>query len=174
MRCTTAAATIDKSSLRVFPANISGSEDAPKDKAQQWKHGLSVRVNGPITDGRRLNVSFSYPGHKDWSTFTCKLSDTPEGLAMDIDECLGPDKFTTDYTGPVNFVIKLHNEFAGSDTTLFAGTAKVEEFIGPAGAQHPDFMSMRTGASHPLPHDVIDARRQNAERGQSTPRERLD
>jgi len=131
------APVIAKDSVLVVAAHISGSEDAPKDKAVQWKPGISFRINGAVPDGSRVFVTFGYPGHPDWSKFDCRPEQ--DGESMKVDEALGSDKFTTDYVGPVDFSIKLHNELAGKDMTLFSGKAKVAKFIGPAGPQYPEY-----------------------------------
>lgn len=131
--------TIQKDSIKVVAASISGSEDAPKDKQQQWKPGISFIVNGPIPDGSQLWVQFSYPGHDDFAKFDCTTHETPADQTLSVEEAEAPDKFTTDYTGPVDFTIHLRNELAGNDTVLFKGKAKVAKFIGPAGPQYPEF-----------------------------------
>ena len=131
------APVIAKDSIVVMAAHISGSEDAPKDKSVQWKPGISFKVKGPIPDGARLFVTFGYPGHPDWSKIDCKPEE--DGEMMKVDEALGSDKFTTDYVGLVDFAIRLHNELAGKDQTLFTGKAKVAKFIGPAGPQYPEY-----------------------------------
>src|SRR5438874_5713101 len=104
------APSIAKDSIQVLAAHISGSEDAPKDKSLQWKPGISFRVNGPVADGSQLWVEFGYPGRKDWAKFDCKTREVAEGESLDVSECLAPDKFTTDYVGPVDFSIHLRNE----------------------------------------------------------------
>jgi hypothetical protein len=125
-----------KDSVKVLAAQISGSEDAPKEKQLQWKPGISFNVNGPIADGSQLYLVFSYPGHKDFAKFNCKTS---EGEAFKVEECLASDKMTTDYTGPVDFAIHLKSELQGGDKTLFSGKANVGKFVGPAGPQSPEF-----------------------------------
>jgi hypothetical protein len=96
-------------------------------------------VNGPIAGGSQLWVAFGYPGKKEWAKFDCKTSEVPEGESLQVDECFAPDKFTTDYVGPVDFSIHLRNELQGADKTLFAGKANVAKFVGPAGPQYPEF-----------------------------------
>ena len=131
--------SIAKDSVRVQAAHISGSEDAPKEKQMQWKPEIWFNVNGPVADGSQLTVEFSYPGHKEFSKFSCKASETPAGEVLKIDECFGPDKFTTDYVGPVDFSINRRNELQGGDKVLFSGKANVGKFVGPAGPQYPEF-----------------------------------
>jgi hypothetical protein len=131
--------TIDKDSVEVIAAHISGSLDAPKDKQLQWKPGISFRVNGPIAGGSQLWVQFGYPGRKDWAKYDCSTRETPAVKSLHISECLASDKLTTPYVGLVDFSIHLRNELQGTTTTLFAGKAKVGKFVGPAGPQYPEF-----------------------------------
>jgi len=131
--------TIQKDSVKVIASHISGSEDAPKDSSLRWKPGISFIVNGPIADGSQLWVTFSYPGHDNFSKFDCETSAVADGKTLAVEETLGPDKFTADYTGPVDFAIHLRSELEGKDLTLFSGKAKVEKFVGPAGPDYPEF-----------------------------------
>lgn len=131
--------SIAKDSVVVQAAHISGSEDAPKEKQLQWKPEIAFNVNGPIADGSQVWVEFSYPGHKEFSKFNCQTNAVPAGEMLKVEECLGPDKFTTDYVGPVDFSIHLKNELQGGDKVLFAGKATVAKFVGPAGPQYPEF-----------------------------------
>lgn len=131
--------TIAKDSVQVITANISGSQDAPKDKQLQWKPGISFRVNGPIASGSQLWVEFSYAGRKNWAKYDCNTHETPAGESFEVSECLASDKMTTPYVGPVDFSIHLRNELQGTTLTLFAGKAKVGKFVGPAGPQYPEF-----------------------------------
>ncbi len=131
--------TIAKDSVQVFTANISGSQDAPKDKQLQWKPGISFRVNGPITSGSQLWVEFGYPGQKDWAKYDCRTREIPAGESLEVSECLASDKMTTPYVGLVDFSIHLRNELHGTSVTLFTGKAKAAKAIGPAGPQYPEF-----------------------------------
>ena len=131
--------TIAKDSVQVLTANISGSQDAPKDKQLQWKPGISFRVNGPLASGSQLWVEFGYPGQKDWAKYDCKTRETPAGESLEVSECLASDRMTTPYVGPVDFSIHLRNELRGTTVTLFTGKAKVAKAVGPAGPQYPEF-----------------------------------
>jgi hypothetical protein len=106
-----------------------------------WVPRTEFRVNGPIPSGGQLYVEYTVPG-AGAVKFDCPTEETPAGRwwkvtcgARDIPE----DKATT-YTGPVSFAIKLRNELAGTDTTLFTGKAKVEKALsnehGPKAANH--------------------------------------
>ncbi len=131
--------TVQKDSVQVLTANISGSRDAPKDIQLQWKPSISFRVNGPIAGGSQLWVQFGYPGRPNWAKFECDAREVDQGQSLEVDECFAPDKMTTPYVGPVDFSIHLRNELAQKETTLFTGKAKTAKFIGPAGPQAPEF-----------------------------------
>jgi len=96
-----------------------------------WVPRTEFRVNGPIPSGGQLYVEFSMPGAGPWVKFDCATEETQPGRwwktscgARDVPE----DKAST-YTGPVNFAIKMRNELAGTDATLFTGKAKVEKAL---------------------------------------------
>lgn len=93
-----------------------------------WIPRMQFRVNGPIESGGQLYVEFGYPGAPKWVTFDCPTEQTQKGYWWKV-ECGGrdgiPEEKGVTYTGPVNFSIKLRNELAGSDITLFTGKAKV-------------------------------------------------
>lgn len=86
-------------------------------------------VNGPIASGSQLYVEFTIPGTGPWVKFDCRTEETQTGSWMHT-ECGGRDipggeEKSSTYTGPVSFVIKMRNELAGTDSTLFTGKAKV-------------------------------------------------
>lgn len=96
-------------------------------KIFSWIPKMEFRVNGPIASGSQFYAEFTIPGTGPWVKFDCQTEETQAGRwwktecgARDIPE----DKGST-YTGVVNFTIKLRNELAGSDATLFTGRAKV-------------------------------------------------
>jgi hypothetical protein len=94
-----------------------------------WVPTIEYRVNGPIPSGSQLYVEFTLPGSGPWVKFDCKTEETQKDYWWKA-ECGGrgiPDEEekSTTYTGPVNFAIKMRNELAGTDTTLFTGKAKV-------------------------------------------------
>jgi hypothetical protein len=105
-----------------------------------WVPTLRFRVNGPIASGSQLYATFSIPGSGPWVKFDCKTSDTPKGRWWKTDcggRSIGEDNGST-YTGPVDFAIKMRNELAKTDVTLFTGKAKVAKVHsnehGPAAA----------------------------------------
>ena len=91
-----------------------------------WLPRMNFRVNGPIASGSQLYVEFSTP-QGPWVKFDCATDVTQKGYWWKT-ECggrdIGEEKALT-YAGPVNFTIKMRNELAGSDSTLFTGKMKV-------------------------------------------------
>jgi len=93
-----------------------------------WVPRMEFRVNGPIPSGGQLYAEFALPGAGPWVKFDCKTEETQAGYWLKT-ECGGhriPEDKGSTYTGPVRFAIKLRNELAGTDTTLFTGRMKVE------------------------------------------------
>lgn len=116
--------TIAKDSVQVtaFTFNVyKGNYDI-----WSWVPRIAYRVNGPIASGSQLYVEFTLPTGP-WVKFDCKTEETQKGYWWKV-ECgardIPEDKGST-YTGPVNFKIKLRNELAGTDSTLFTGRMKV-------------------------------------------------
>jgi hypothetical protein len=132
--------TIIKDWVQVDASTISsykGSYDT-----WSWVPMISFRVNGPIESGGQLAVEFAYPGNPKWVSFNCDTKQIAKGFWWKT-SCGGqqiPDDKGITYTGPVTFTIKLHNELAGSDATIFTGTAKITKVksneYGPKAANH--------------------------------------
>jgi hypothetical protein len=92
-----------------------------------WVPQISYNVNGPIASGSQLYVEFTLPGAGPWVKFDCPTSETQQDRWLKT-ECGGrsiPEDKSTTYTGPVSFAIKMRNELAGGDATLFTGKIKV-------------------------------------------------
>lgn len=93
-----------------------------------WIPRIQFRVNGPIESGGQLYVEFGYPGAPKWVTFDCDTGPIQKGYWWKT-ECGGrqgvPEEKGSTYTGVVSFAIKMRNELAGTDMTLFTGRAKV-------------------------------------------------
>ena len=92
-----------------------------------WVPKMEYRVNGPIASGSQLYVEFTLPGTGPWVKFDCQTGEVQQGRWWKT-ECGGrdiPEDKGSTYTGPVNFVIKMRNELAGTDSTLFNGKMKV-------------------------------------------------
>jgi len=106
-----------------------------------WVPRLEFKVNGPIPSGSQLYAEFQQPGGGPWLKFDCDTGETEKGRWWKTGECGGrqvEDKSILPI-GPVNFAIKMRNELAGSDTTLFTGRVKVAKThsgeVGPKAAQ---------------------------------------
>ena len=132
--------------LLLSPGSSAASQDQPtiaKDSVQvtaftngayhgsydtwSWVPQITFRVNGPIASGSQLYVEFTQPGSTPWVKFDCKTEETQQGRWWKT-ECGGrdiPEDKSTTYTGPVSFAIKMRNELAGGDATLFTGRMKV-------------------------------------------------
>lgn len=134
----------------LYPARVAGQDQATvaKDSIQvtawtnnsykgnfdvwSWVPRIKFRVNGPIPSGGRLYVEFTQPGATTpWVKFDCGTQEIQKGRWWEPEECgvrQIEDKSIT-AVGVVNFAIKLRNELAGGDTTLFTGKAKVEKTL---------------------------------------------
>ena len=91
-----------------------------------WAPKISFRVNGPIASGSQLYAEFNIPGGAPLK-FDCPTEEAQAGHWRET-ECGGravPEDKGTTHTGPVGFAIKLRNELAGADATLFTGRMKV-------------------------------------------------
>lgn len=92
-----------------------------------WVPKIRFRVNGPLESGSQLYTEFSIPGKGPWVKFDCETREIQKGYWWTV-ECGGrdiPEEKGTTYTGTVTFKIRLRNELAGTDATLFTGTCKV-------------------------------------------------
>ena len=106
-----------------------------------WLPRTAFRVNGPIPSGGQLYVEFTLPTGP-WVSYDCATQETQVGYWWKV-ECggrdIGEEKAST-YTGPISFAIKLRNELAGTNVTLFNGKAKVEKAkdneFGPKAVNH--------------------------------------
>jgi hypothetical protein len=116
--------TIQKDSIQItaFTVNFyKGNYDN-----WSWLPRMQFRVNGPIESGSQLYAEFS-TSTGPWVKFDCDTGTIQKGYWWKT-ECggrdIGEDK-GSQYTGIVNFNIKMRNELAGTDTTLFSGKMKV-------------------------------------------------
>jgi hypothetical protein len=113
----------DSIQLRAFTfSSYKGSYDT-----FSWAPLINYRVNGPIPSGGQLYVEYTVPGSPPIK-FDCSTEETPADRWWKT-ECGGrdgvPEEKGTTYTGPFTFAIKMRNELAGADTTIFTGKAKV-------------------------------------------------
>ncbi len=117
--------TIAKDSVQVTAFTLSSYKG--DFKVFSWLPRLNLRVNGPIASGSQLYAEFSTSAGP-WVKFDCKTEETQPGHWWEA-ECGGRDGIPEDkgltYTGPISFTIKMRNELAGGDVTLFTGKAKV-------------------------------------------------
>lgn len=117
--------TIAKDSVQVT-AYTNGAYKGSYD-TWSWVPQMQFRVNGPIPSGSQLYAEFTMPGAGPWVKFDCKTEETEAGRWWKT-ECGGrdiPEDKSSTYTGPVSFAIKMRNELAGGDATLFTGKMKV-------------------------------------------------
>jgi hypothetical protein len=97
--------------------------------AWSWTPQIEFRVNGPIASGGQLYAEFTLPTGP--VKFDCRTEETQQGYTWTT-KCGGsqvPEEQSSLFTGPVNFAIRLRNELAGTDSTLFTGKMKVEKSL---------------------------------------------
>jgi hypothetical protein len=100
------------------------------ESAWSWTPKIKYRVNGPIASGGQLSVEFTLPGNRPWVKFDCQTGQIDAGFWWDT-ECGNndvPDEKAVTDTGVVGLTIKLRNELAGADKTLFSGKMEVAKF----------------------------------------------
>jgi hypothetical protein len=110
-----------------------------------WVPKMEFRVNGPIASGSQIYVEFTQPGTAGaWVKFDCPTEETQAGSYMKTEcgarDIPGNEEKSNTYTGPVSFAIKLRNELAGTDATLFTGKLKVSKAHSNE-AQTPKFVN---------------------------------
>lgn len=117
--------TIAKDSVQVNAFTLSSYKK--NFKVFSWVPKMEFRVNGPIASGSQLYAEFTIPGQGPWVKFDCQTEETQADRWWKT-ECGGrdiPEEKSSLYTGTVNFAIKMRNELAGGDSTLFTGRIKV-------------------------------------------------
>ena len=96
-----------------------------------WVPKMKFRVWGPVPSGSQLYAVFQQPGGSaPWLTFDCETVETQKNYWRET-ECGGrpvEDKSIT-AVGPVNFAIKMRNELAGTDITIFTGKMKAAKTL---------------------------------------------
>ncbi len=117
--------TIAKDSVQVT-AFSDGFNTKKNGDTWTWLPSMEFRVNGPVASGSQLYVEYTIPGSAPVK-FDCRTKETPPGERMHT-ECGGrdgiPEEKASTYTGVFSFAIKMRNELAGADATLFTGKAK--------------------------------------------------
>ena len=104
-----------------------------------WVPIIKFRVNGPIPSGSQLYVEYTIPAAGPAVKFDCDTGEIQKGYWWKT-ECGGrgiPEDKSSTYTGPVNFAIKMRNELAGTDSTLFTGKMKVAKAQSNTAANSP-------------------------------------
>ncbi len=133
--------TIAKDSLQVT-AFSDGFNQKKNLDTWTWLPVMDFRVNGPLGSGSQLYVEYTIPGSAPVK-FDCRTEETPPGSRMHT-QCGGRDGIPEDksstYTGVFSFAVKLRNELAGTDSTLFTGKAKVKKAHSNE-AQTPKFVN---------------------------------
>lgn len=106
-----------------------------------WVPRFEFKINGPIPSGSQLYVEVQQPGGAaPWLKFDCDTGETQKGYWWKT-ECGGRDVEDKSIlpVGTANFAIKLRNELAGTNQTLFTGRMKVAKAhsgeVGPKAAQ---------------------------------------
>ena len=96
-----------------------------------WAPILEFKVNGPIASGSQLYAEFSTPAGP-LAKFDCDTNNIQPGYWWKT-RCGGRDGVPEDkgslYTGPASFTIKMRNELAGTDSTLFTGKMTVKKAL---------------------------------------------
>jgi len=117
--------TIAKDSIQIVPFTLNVYKGNYNNWS--WVPRLYFRVNGPIASGSQLYAEFGMPGAPSWVKFDCSTEEIQADRWWKT-ECGGrdiPEDKGSTYTGPVNFSIKMRNELAGNDMTLFTGKVKI-------------------------------------------------
>ncbi|MGI8733295.1 MAG: hypothetical protein ACR2LM_08340 [Pyrinomonadaceae bacterium] len=101
-----------------------------------WLPQVAFSTTGRPPSGANYSVEFTQPGGARWVTLDCES--TSDGY-----ECGGPNDARENAitaVGPVSFTIKMRNELAGTDATIFTGKTRVEKVLsneyGPKAANH--------------------------------------
>jgi hypothetical protein len=90
-----------------------------------WLPLVAFRTNSRRPSGANYYVEFNQPGGAPWVKLDCESDANGEGY-----ECGGPNdpkENSITAAGVVSFAIKMRNELAGTNATLFTGRAKVEK-----------------------------------------------
>ena len=111
-------------------------------KIYSWAPALRFRVNGPIASGSQLYAEFTLPGAATpWVKFDCPTGEIQPGYWWKT-ECGGnaiPEDQGSTATGMVTFALRLRNELAGTNATLFTGRMNVKKVR--SNEHGPDFVN---------------------------------
>ncbi len=101
-----------------------------------WRPRFSFQVEGPLTDGSQLSISFAKPDGSAWLSMPLPIKEVPAGQTVNVvnpnDSTPDAERHTTTATGTYTFKIILKNPLAGTTTTLYNGKFTVNKFhVGP-------------------------------------------
>ena len=92
-----------------------------------WVPHLAFSTTGRLPSGAHYYVEVAQPGGAPWVKFDCKWGDNRIDYVCGSDSELEAQSIIA--VGLVPFTIKMRNELAGTEATLFTGRAKVEKVI---------------------------------------------
>ena len=99
-----------------------------------WLPRIKFRTTAPLPSGAHYYVEVSQPGGAPWVKFDCEIDDHRANYQCGYQNEPKDQSILT--VGIVPFTIKMRNELAGTEATLFTGKAKVEKApsdeVGPA------------------------------------------
>ena len=99
-----------------------------------WLPRVKFRAAGPLPSGAHYYVEVSQPGGAPWVKLDCAIDDNRAAYQCGYQNEPKDQSILT--VGIVPFTIKVRNELAGTEATLFTGKAKVEKApsseVGPA------------------------------------------
>jgi hypothetical protein len=93
-------------------------------KVFSWLPMVDFRTEGSLPSGAHYYVEVMQPGGAPWVKIKCDLDQNGEGY--ECGSVHDPEDKATLATGHIPFAIKMRNELAGTDATLFTGKAKIE------------------------------------------------
>lgn len=94
-----------------------------------WLPDMKFEINGPVASGDRLRVEYDFPGKKNpiWCEPYTKPLSADQWLSTECNARSYDVGLGTTYTGPVSFTIKMFNELAGTNKTIFSGSFNVKK-----------------------------------------------
>ncbi|MDQ2746509.1 MAG: hypothetical protein M3T96_04530 [Acidobacteriota bacterium] len=114
--------TILKDWVQIRPAtndNYRGNRDL-----WSWYPMMSFSIHGPVGSGEQAYAEFNVPG-AGVIKFDCPTNQKAADEWLNVKDCNSSENLSTTYTGVVGFAIKMRNELAGTDKTLFTGKVKI-------------------------------------------------
>jgi hypothetical protein len=100
-------------------------------------------IRGPIASGSQIYAEFTLPGGAKWLHYNCYSSELEAGKPRDV-ECGGEDVVLDTKklvpSGPIDFAVRIRNELAGTNATLFSGKIKVIKYMTNPKAAEADYV----------------------------------